>query len=121
MIAVSASGTDGGNGRLRAQPQDVGQRQRTGVYEVAKRRALDVLHRDEAQAVGLTNLIDGTNVRVIERGGITRLSQQPLAGRIVARVHGHLEPHVAMQRRVVREVDLAHPSTPQHRVNAVGA
>ena len=48
-----------------------------------ERLALDVLHRDELAAVGLTDLVHRADVRMIERGGGARLSQQaPLRERI---------------------------------------
>ena len=71
-----------------------------------------VLHHDEIVAVGRLDLVNGDDVRVIEgRGGVCFLDK-PAAAILVADAVGrqYLDGHLAVQTRIARAIDLAHPA-----------
>ena len=84
-------------------------------------RSLDVAHRDVELAVGLTGLVDRDHVRVVDRRGELRLGQEPLAESCVLRERGHqeLEGDVALQAKVLGQVDDAHPAPAEDSLDPV--
>jgi hypothetical protein len=85
-------------------------------------RALHVAHREEEDAGLLSCLVDGDDVRVIERGGDARLAQEALAKALVLRELGrdHLERDLASQALLVGTVDRTHASSADERLDAIG-
>ena len=77
---------------------------------VRERLALEQLHGDELRALELVHLVDGADVRVIERRGGARLAQKPLGGLLIADTIGRqkFERHEARQLDVLGLVDDAH-------------
>ena len=77
-----------------------------------ERLAVDELHDDEINAVRLVDVVDRDDVRVIERGGRPRFPDEaPLAIGIGDRAGSDdLERDGAVQTRVDRTVDDAHPA-----------
>ena len=60
--------------------QDLVEIHRRPAQPRVERFTLDVLHRDVRAAVGFADLVHGADVRVIERRGRARLSQQAALG-----------------------------------------
>jgi hypothetical protein len=78
--------------------------------DAVERLALDELHRQEVDAVGLLDRVDGDDALVVEGGEGLRLSPeafQPLGARGHLR-RQHLERHVAAELGVGGTVHLAH-------------
>ncbi len=89
---------------------------------LAERLALDVLHRQEAQPLGLLDRVERHDPGVAERGDRPRLA---LEARDLLGVRGHLrrqhlEGDPAVEARVVGEVDLAHPARAERLEEAIG-
>ena len=72
--------------------------------------ALDVAHGEEEDAVLLSRLVDGDDVRVVERGRDPRLAQEALAEALVLGELGgdHLEGDLAPEPRLLGAIDRAH-------------
>ena len=86
----------------REHAQGLAARQRPLHDHVGERRAVDEAHRDEHEPVGLAGLVDGDDVRVVERGGVAALEAEALAEALVAdeRRGEHLQRHAAVQREL---------------------
>jgi hypothetical protein len=96
-------------GSLRDEGQNLLQLQ-LAVRELAQGLALDELHRDEVQAVRAAHVVDGDEVRVVERGDRAGLS---LEARDALRVgdelgRENLQRDPSAEARVEGEIDLAH-------------
>ena len=78
--------------------------------QAVERLALHQLHRQEVDALGLLDRVDGDDVGVIERGERLRLALEAREALRVARHVGgqDLEGDVASELRVGRAIDLAH-------------
>ncbi|GMR23952.1 MAG: hypothetical protein BMS9Abin37_2432 [Acidobacteriota bacterium] len=72
--------------------------------------ALDVLHGDEGFPFDLANLVDLTNVGMIQRRRELGLSQESFARDrvLLERVRQKLDGHFAVELRVLGEEDLTH-------------
>ena len=81
------------------------------------------LHGDEAPAVHVTDLVDGDDVRMVQRRSGARLLLETTNGVGVARKRGakQLQRDLATEPRVVRHVHLAHPAPADERDNVIGA
>ena len=88
---------------------------------MAQRLAFDVFADDEARAVGVNDLEDGNDVRVIELGdGRCLLLEAPHAVGVRRTLGGqHFERHGARQVFVPRPVDFAHAAPADQRFDAV--
>jgi hypothetical protein len=84
---------------------------------------VDEAHGDEERAVLLAGLVDGDDVRMLERGRHARLALEAPAELRVGRELGHddLERHAAVEAAVDREVDHAHAAAPDLALDVVGA
>ena len=58
---------------LPGQRQDVFHRHRLVPEQVPKRFTFQILHGDERTAILFTDVVNGANIRVIQRGGRLRL------------------------------------------------
>ena len=89
----------------------------------AQRLALDELHRDEAAASTVADVVDGDDVRMVERrrGARSRSKRRPLGVAAVDPRAEELERDVAAEPRVVRAIDLAHAAAPDQRQHLIGA
>ena len=98
-------------------------RQRARLNELAKGPAFDQLHRDVDGAVGAADVVDVDDVGMIQAGGRARflLESPPPFG--VRREVGrqYLQRDVAAQPAVVRAVDLAHPTRGNRRNDFVAS
>ena len=86
---------------------------------LVERPPAHVLHGDEAAAaalaLGLADLVDHRDVRVVEGGGHASLAQQPgrrvlVRGRVRAE---HLEGHRPVQAEVLGQIHVAHAPVPR--------
>src|SRR5262245_20180200 len=68
--------------------------------------ARDVLHGDPVAGVRVPNVEDLADVRMVERGGGARLTQQLLAA--ARRVAQELQRHVPLETSVTGAIDLTH-------------
>ena len=98
--------------RLDADVRDLAGRQRARPDPLRQGRSFNVLHDDEDPLVVLIDLVDGADVRVVERGDGLRLVDQALPGLLAAGdcVGQHLDGHFAAKRAVLRQKDFAHPA-----------
>ena len=86
------------------------QRDAPAAQTPAERLALDELGRDEVRAVVDVHVVDGDDVRVIEAGGGARLLGEAPKAVLARRIprEQQLERDLALEFRVVGEIDLAH-------------
>ena len=101
QIAVDdAGGVSSGEriGHLCDEASDLGHRQRTAGKASGERFALVVRHRDERLAGVVADLVDRSDVRVIERAGRARLPQQ--AGRGVRMAGRSRRQNLSATRRL---------------------
>ena len=103
---------------------------RASVATSAGRRArtrqrlpFDELHRDEAPFEDVADLVDGDDVRMIQRGDGARFlfeaaDRVAVAGQPVAE---ELDRHLAAEPGVVREIDLAHAAAADEGQDLIGA
>ena len=63
---------------LYPEPQDILPRERASFDAVLERLPLEPLHDEERLAVLLADIVDGADVRVIQRGGGARLATESL-------------------------------------------
>ena len=98
--------------RLRGDPEKRFRRNRPVRENLPQRPAVDELHGDELDAVGGTDVVDGDEVRVVQRRGRARFLLEPLDPLGVRGDRGgqHLESDVASEPRVARSVNLSHPA-----------
>ena len=64
-------------GDLRAHVEGRVQAQRTGGEPILQRRPLQILHDDERPLVLLADVVDGADVRVVERRRRLRFAREP--------------------------------------------
>ena len=98
-------------------------RKRAVAQPIRKRFPFDELQHQKPRAVGLGDVVDAGDMRVVERGegfGFTLESRQALdiAGEFLRQ---GLERHVAFQFRVVGAVHAPHPAFADQRLDFVRA
>ena len=83
--------------------------------------SFDMLHDDEADAVALADVVDGGNIRMIQRGGSLRFAGEPLHPlRVRGELAGQdLQRDGPVQSRVAREIDLSHSAGTEQRQDLV--
>ena len=99
------------------RPRDLGDvggglpcRQRTVPHQLGQTPPRDVVHRKVRLTVGLANLVDGDDVRVLELGDGLGFTAEPLERRLsreLAEQH-HLDRHAAIQADLPGAVHHAH-------------
>ena len=97
-------------GQLRHDAGDLGHRQRPAGEASSQGFALVVRHRDERLAGMRTDLVDRGDVRVIQRAGGARLSQQAGRSVRVADVFGgkEFERDAAVQASILSQINRPH-------------
>jgi hypothetical protein len=125
VAVCDARGVRGGErlGHLRRDVDAFEQRERPRVEARAKRLTLDILGHDVVRAVGLPDVEDREDVRVVQGGGGAGLC---LEAPHAVGIHDEgqrqeLERDAATEARVGGEIDLAHPARAEQREDAVGA
>ena len=80
------------------------------VNPVRQRLAVEILHDEVVDRLVTADIVDGTDVRMRERGNRPRLALESRAAIRIGRQVGrqHLHRHRAIEPRVARFVDLAH-------------
>ena len=93
------------------------------LHEFRQRLAADVLHAEEAGAVGLADVVNLDDVRVRELGGGVGLAGEPGDEHRVGRppLAHHLEGDVAVERELPGEVDRAHAAAAEFAFDRVAA
>src|SRR5262249_55617155 len=83
--------------------------------------SFDMLHDDEADAVALAYVVDGCNIRMVQRGGSLRFAGEPLHALWVrGKLAGQdLQRDGPIQSRVAREIDLSHSAGTEQRQDLV--
>ena len=86
-----------------------------------ERLSVEILHDEEVGAVVAPDVVQCADVRMIQRGHGARLALEALAGlRVVGDVGGqNFDSNIAVEPRVARFVDLAHPAGPESRANRI--
>lgn len=99
-------------GNLNRQCQGAAGRNRTAVRDFAERSPEHQLHREvRPDPVGLADVIDGDDVRMIQRRGGTRFTNETLARERIRLFRGqHFDGEVAFQPRIASAIDYAHPA-----------
>jgi hypothetical protein len=89
--------------------------------ELLEIRAADVAHRDVQLACDLACVVDGNDVRVIDRRSQPRLGQKPLAEVLVLGQFRRkdLQRHVAVESEIVGAIDDTHPATADLRLQPI--
>ncbi len=110
-------------GDLHGEIEKLLHRERSGREQIAERLALHELHRDVGQRIGAADLVDGDDVRMVEGRHRARFFLEAsdaigLGGHLLGQ---DLERHVAVQPRVARPVDVAHPAGAQPSADRVYA
>jgi hypothetical protein len=79
---------------------------------IGKRRPFDELQHERLHGAGLLEAVDGTDIRMIERRENLGLALEPCET-VSVESHGirkDLNRHSAIERPVVRAIDLTHPA-----------
>ena len=73
-----------------------------------QRLPIDKSHRDKVNAADITDVVNRTDVGAADLGGRTRLAEEALNDLRVVADERRFQRHVALQLRVVREIDGTH-------------
>ena len=124
MDEASGMGRRQGAGHLRGQARRLAGRERAAAPEDrGDVLAVDPLHDDERALLVDAVVVDGDDVRMVERGGSLRLLAEPAAELRVAPVLGteELDGNVAVQLGVMGPVDGGHATLAQELHEAIAA
>src|SRR5882724_1772204 len=79
---------------------------------MAQRFALDVFSGNEMSGVGLSDLVDGENVRMVQSGRSFGFLNKTLQSRLISHdiLRQNLQRYGAVQLGIVAEINLAHPA-----------
>ncbi len=110
----------GGNG-TRSRSRTVRLRARPTSQPVRQRLPLEILHDEEVGAGFVADIIEGADVRMIERRDRPCFTVEPLAERRVqgGGIGDHLDRDDAIEAGVAGAVDLAHAAGADRRLNLV--
>ena len=125
-VAVHEADRFGGRQRRRdldGDVEDLREWRFAAAHALAQRHAVDVFGGDEVTVADAPDVVDGEDVRMIERRRRARLVLEPFAQIVVVahRVREHFQRDRAMQLRIVREIDLSHPAGADERADFVAA
>ena len=129
VLGLDVAMDDAGGVRDRKRPRELRAHARDRVGsdgtadERRERMAFHQLHGQEAPAVHVTDLVDGDDIRVVERRSGARLLLETTNRFSVAGERGpkQLQGNLAVKPRVVRLVHLAHPAPADERDDVIGA
>ncbi len=99
-------------GNLNGQLQQLRHGQRPGFEPGVQRLPFEQLHHQVAVPVVLADVVDGRDVRMVERRDRARLAFEPPQPVAVGREGGRqdLDRDAAPEPRIARTIDLAHPA-----------
>ncbi len=102
-------------GNVYCQFEQLVGRKRPAQDALAQRRPFQQFHHDEILTILLADLVDGADVRMVERRGGAGLALEPFqSGSIRAEFRGKkLQGHVPAEGFVLRLVNHAHPAATQ--------
>src|SRR5687767_2004086 len=91
------------------------------MNQLTKSKALDELHGDEVRTIALGNLIDMRDVRMIQGCGSFGLANESLHATAIRSDLGgkNLQCDFAIERCIVRQIHLAHPTSADFRADFV--
>ena len=98
--------------------------ERSARQPLLQRLALQQLHDEERHALGRrADIVDGADVRVLQRGNRAGLALEPRAALRIARdvERQHLDGDGPIEPRVAGRVDFAHPARAEQRDDLVRA
>ncbi len=106
--------------RVLKRPVD---REWTLLQVTRQRLTVEILHHEEIDAILLADIVESTNVRMVQRGDRPRLALEALAQ---IRVGGHVRRQDfdcdnSLEARITRPVDLSHPPGPNEPEDFVSA
>ncbi len=103
-------------------PDHVGDGEGAAAETIGQVLAVEVLHHQEIDAAFVADVVERADVGMIQRGDGPRLAIEPLTqgGRVDQGRGQHLDGDHAIQPRVARTVDLAHPACAEGGENFVG-
>ncbi len=106
---------------LGAEPEHVGERQRSFREPILERLAVDELHDQEVDAALAPDVVQRADVRMVERRHRARFALEPLAPLHIVRQRSrqYLDGDGSIEARVARFVDLAHPARAERREDLV--
>ncbi len=109
------------SGSLLGDPDRTSRLQWAIAKQLLQVGAVDEPHGQVELAVDLAGVVDGDDVRMLERCREPRLAQEALAERAVRGElrREQLQRDVAVEREIVRAVDDAHPTAPDDRLDPV--
>ena len=110
-------------GDRRGGPHRRGRGEADVVEHLVERGAVDEVHREVVPPVDDPDIVDVDDVRVVEVGRRAGLALEPLDGllRPLFLVEEHLDRDLALELRVLRAVDDAHPAAAQLGDDVVAA
>ena len=108
-------------GHLDREVQRPDRTQRPAGDDLAERLAAQQLHGDEGDALGLANLVNHGDVRMLEGRRGARLLHEPVASHGIGDERGrqHLQRDVAVETRITGPVHLAHAAGAEWSENLV--
>ena len=100
---------------LNADMQRLSHVDRAAIEHRAQRYAVNVFGGEELRAVGVSDIVDGEDVGVIERGNGTGLALEAAQPLFVRQrpMREHLQRQPAAEPDVLGEVDLRHAARPE--------
>ena len=109
------------SGSLLSDPNRTSRFQRALAEHLLQVGAVDEAHRDVQLAVDLAGVVNGDDIRVLERRRQPRLAQEALPERSIrSEVRGkQLQCDVAVEREIARAVDDPHPAAADDRLDPV--
>src|SRR5262245_30340571 len=101
-----------GGGNVGSDPEYLFKRYWLAPQPLSQGLAFEVLHCNVATVMMLADFINSANVGMVERGGSTCFTKQPLScfPVIVVKLSKYFQSHLALECRVLSQVDLAHPA-----------
>jgi len=97
------------------------ERHTVGRDQLVQRLALDELQRQKRRVAGLIDRVERDDIGVVERGDGSRLAFEAFTSGGSHAGRQDLESHLAAERQVLGEVDLAHPATTEEPDNSIMA
>jgi hypothetical protein len=86
-----------------------------------QRSAVHVLHRDEREALFVSNLVDGADIRMIQCRRASRFFQQAFAGGRIGDAADDLDRDGPLERGVVGQKHGPHPAGAENSVDAIAS